>query len=206
MKHFAAVIVLASLAGCSARSVLLKRPEDPKVDAAITAMWTDEIARVAQDGDWILTRSYYLVADGIATLTPGEDLSHASIYDAKAGTIIEAVSEGIREIPLAQLIQRNAYVIVVHPTGMTDAQRTESVARARTKLGHPFDTTGMFGLDHEDSFYCSELVFWAAQTEARAGRRDKVVSPSDLMTYGEVVYWSGKRDDAQVMAIAAARR
>jgi hypothetical protein len=207
MKLLALVVgTLTALAGCSTRSVMLHRPEDPEVDAAVTAMWTDEIGKVAKDGDWILTRSYYLVADGIATLTPGEDLSHASIYDAKSGTIIEAVSEGIREIPLAQLIKRNAYVIVVHPAGMTDAERTASVARARTKLGHDFDVTGMFGIDHSDSYYCSELVYWASQTEVRAGRRDKVVSPSDLMTYGEVVYWSGKRDDDQVMALAAARR
>jgi hypothetical protein len=32
-----------------------------------------------------------------------------------------------------------------------------------------------------------------------------VVTPSDLMSYGEVIYWSGKRDDAQVMAIATER-
>ncbi|MEO8699937.1 MAG: YiiX/YebB-like N1pC/P60 family cysteine hydrolase [Kofleriaceae bacterium] len=180
MRHLVAVVGM--LTACSPHGALPKRPEDPQVDAAITAMWTHDIAEVAHDGDWILTQSY-LVADG--------DLSHASIYDAKAGTIIEAVDAGIHELPLAQLVERNAYVIVVHPTGMTDAQRSESVARARTKLGHPFDT----GVDHQDTFYCSELVYWAAQTEARAGRRDKLLTPSDLMTYGEVVYWSGKRED-----------
>jgi hypothetical protein len=51
----------------------------------------------------------------IATVTPGEDPSHASLYDAEHGTVIEAVGDGVREIPLAQLLQRNHYIIPVRP-------------------------------------------------------------------------------------------
>lgn len=201
----AAVALTLAAAACNRPSVLVKRPEDPKVDAAVTALWTSEIQRVARDGDWILTRSALLAGDVIAKVTPGEDLSHASIYDAKRGTVIESIGSGVREIPLAQLVQRNHYVIVVRPSNMTAAEQTEAVARARTKIGAPFDIRGMFGIDHEDAFYCSELVYWASQTEARSGTSERVVTPSDLMKYGEVIYWSGKRDDDQVMAIAAAR-
>src|SRR5688572_8161968 len=96
MIRFAVVAALAYLAtGCSEpRSMMVKRPQDKNVDTAITAMWSHEIHNVAQDGDWVLTRSYYMVADGISVMTSGEDLSHASIYDAQKDTIIEAVGDG----------------------------------------------------------------------------------------------------------------
>jgi len=203
-RLFALLFVTATVA-CSRPSVMVKRPADKKVDEAVTQLWTSEIGNVARDGDWILTRSYVLVGDAISTVTPGESLSHASIYDAKRGTVIEAVSEGIREIPLSKLVARNHYVIVVRPTNMSAADQTDAVARARTKLGGEFDISGMFGIDHADAYYCSELVYWASQTEARSGRRERIITPSDLMRYGEVIYWSGKRDDNQVMAVASNR-
>lgn len=206
MTRLLALLFVTCAVACSRPSVLVKRPEDKQVDQAVTEMWSHEIRGVARDGDWILTRSYVLVADAISTVAPGEALSHASIYDAKHDTVIEAVSEGIREIPLSKLVGRNHYVIVVRPSNMTAAEQTEAVARARTKLGSEFDITGMFGLDHRDAYYCSELVYWASQTEARSGHRERVVTPSDLMKYGEVIYWSGKRDDDQVMALASARK
>jgi uncharacterized protein YycO len=200
-----ALTVAVGVTACTRPSVLVKRPENKQVDEAITTMWTSEIGNVARDGDWILTRSYYVIGDAISKLTPGEDLSHASIYDAKNHTVIEAVGDGIREIPLSQLVQRNHYVIVVRPSNMSAADQSEALVRARGKLGGEFDVTGMFGIDHHDSYYCSELVYWASQTEARSGKREHIITPADLMKYGEVIYWSGKRDDEQVMALAASR-
>jgi uncharacterized protein YycO len=182
---------------------LVKRPADPQVDHQVTAMWTDEIGKVARDGDWILSRAYFLTSDAITLATRGEDLSHASMYDASRGTVVEAVSSGIREIPLAEFVERNHYLVVVRPANMSATDQREALDRARSKLGGKFDVTGMFGIDHEDTFYCSELVYWASQTEARSGTRETVVTPSDLMKYGEVIYWSGKRDDPQVMGVAA---
>lgn len=205
MTRLLALLFVTYAVACSRPSVMVQRPADKQVDTAVTEMWSQEIAKTARDGDWILTRSYVLVGDVLSTVVPGESLSHASIYDAKTGTVIEAVSEGIREITLSKLVGRNHYVIVVRPAHMTAADQTEAVARARTKLGGKFDISGMFGLDHEDAFYCSELVYWASQTEARSGRRERIITPSELMKYGEVIYWSGKRDDAQVMALAAHR-
>src|SRR5690606_26490857 len=136
----AAAVLVAFATGChEPHSVLVKRPERPDVDAAVTATWSHEIHAVAQDGDWILSRSYYMLADAIAKTTPGIDLSHASIYGAKRDTVIEAVGSGVREIPLSQLVQRNHYLIVVRPTGMTAAQRAHAVERARSRLGAEFD-------------------------------------------------------------------
>jgi hypothetical protein len=198
-------IAALMLAACSHQSVLVKRPSDAGTDKAITAMWTQEISTTARDGDWILTRSYALLADGIVAVTPGESLSHASIYDAEHGTVIESISDGVREVPLSQLVGRNHYLIVVRPSNMTAVEQHEAVLRARSKLGSKYDIPGLVGVDKKDEYYCSELVYWASQTEARSGRRETVVTPSDLMSYGEVIYWSGKRDDEQVMAIANAR-
>lgn len=208
MKRLACLLLLvtATLTGCTERkSMLVERPEDAAVDTAVTALWTHEVHGIARDGDWLLTRSYYALADAISIATPGEALSHASIYDAQRGTVIESVADGVREIPLADLIARNHYVIVVRPTGMTAAEQTEAVRRARTKVGTAFDKGGMFGFDDPETFYCSELVYWASQTEARSGGNELVVTPSDLMKYGEVIYWSGKRTDPQIMDIATAR-
>jgi uncharacterized protein YycO len=204
IRRLALVAVVAALfTGCSEpHSMMVKRPENKNLDDAITAMWSHEIHSVAQDGDWILTRSYFMVADGISVMTSGEDLSHASIYDAQKDTIIEAVGDGVREIPLSELVQRNHYVIVVRPSNMTAAERRHAVERARSRIGTPFDTLGMFGINSKDKVYCSELVWWASQGELRTGEHHTVITPSDLMQYGEVVYWSGKRSDEQVQALA----
>ena len=206
MTRLLALVVLATVAtACAPKAVLVKRPADTTADAAVTAMWTHEIANVARDGDWLLTRSYAAVGDVIAVGTLGEDLSHASIYDAKSGTVIEAIGSGVREIPLAQLVGRNHYIIVVRPSHMTAEEQTQAVERARTKVGAKFDYAGMFGFNADDKWFCSELVAWASQTEARNGVHETVMTPPDLMKYGEVIYWSGKRDDAQVMAVAKGR-
>jgi hypothetical protein len=191
---------------CSARSRLIHRPDDARVDAAITAMWTAEIRRTARTGDWLLSRAYYLVSDLIVLGTSGEALSHGSIYDASRDTVIESIGSGVREIPLEQLVARNHLVLVVRPSNMTAADGRAAVARARTRIGAPFDATGMFGFDDPDRFYCSELVYWASQTAARTGSHERVVTPSDLMMYGEVISWSGVRDDAGVGELATLRR
>jgi hypothetical protein len=207
MKRIVALALVAAAAtGCVAKhNILISRPTDTGADEAVTALWTAEIKSVARDGDWILSRSYANSGHLITYATTGEDLSHASIYDAKKGTVIESIGSGVREIPLDQLVKRNHYLIVVRPQGMTAEEQTHAVDRARTKIGLPFDYTGAVGVDDPDKWYCSELVFWASQTEARTGASELVITPADLMKYGEVVYWSGRRDDAQIMQVAQVR-
>lgn len=206
MKRLALLLALvgSALVGCGGepKSVLLKRPTNADADTAVTELWASDVKRMAQDGDWILSRGYYMSSDAIATLTTGEDLSHASIYDAKRGTVIESVGSGVREIPVEQLLQRNAHIIVVRPSGMTEQQRTRSVERARSRVGQKFDVTGLIGIDTKDKVYCSELVWWASQVELRTGAHETVITPAELMDYGQVVYWSGSRDNAQVMELA----
>jgi hypothetical protein len=199
-------VAISILSGCAARSRLIHRPDDAAVDQAITALWTAEIRRTARDGDWLLSRAYYFTSDLIVLGTSGEALSHGSIYDASRGTVIESIGSGVREIPLEQFVGRNHLVLVVRPSNMTAADGREAVARARTKVGAPFDATGMFGVDDPDRFYCTELVYWASQTAARTGSHERVVTPADLMKYGEIIYLSGKRDDAQLGDVAVELR
>jgi hypothetical protein len=209
MKRLLACVVLFAAAGCSvtnAKSVMVHRPGDEVADLAVSELWAAEIRGVARDGDWLLSRSYYAVGDLIAVTTRGENLSHASLYDATRDMVVEAIGDGVREVPLVAFLKRNHYVIVVRPSHMTAEDQRHALARARTKLGLPFDIAGMFGFDNPDAWYCSELVYWASQTEARSGISETIVTPPDLMKYGEVIYWSGKRDDAQLMQIAKERQ
>jgi uncharacterized protein YycO len=204
----ACLVLSAAVTGCGVtqmKSVMVHPPEDKAANVAVNEMWASEIRNVARDGDWFLSRSYYAVGDVVAITTRGEDLSHASIYDATRDMVIESVNTGVREVPLLTFLKRNHYVIVVRPSNMTKADQAHALTRAKTKLGLPFDIRGMFGFDNPDAWYCSELVYWASQTEARSGMAEAVVTPSDLMKYGEVIYWSGKRDDAQLMQIATER-
>lgn len=73
-RLLALMIVAAAVTACAEpRSFIVARPEDKRVDAAVTAMWAHEIHGIARDGDWVLTRSYYALGDAIALATPGDD-------------------------------------------------------------------------------------------------------------------------------------
>ena len=40
---------------------------------------------------------------------------------------------------------------------------------------------------------------------ARTGAHEQAITPAELMKYGEVIYWSGVRDDPQVIELASER-
>jgi uncharacterized protein YycO len=154
--------------------MVIRRPEHHDVDRALTDAWEVDVRRVARSGDWFLTRSYSLTGDLIAIASGGQDVSHASIYDARRGTVIEALSPSVREVPLRDLIERNHYLIVLRPAGLTAAQGRQSAARARSAVGAHFDSLGLFGLGDDASFYCSELVVWASGLPRHRRRRHPV--------------------------------
>ena len=206
MKHAILILAVVMGSGCSAGSMVVQRPTDSRVNREVTVLWAKDIRRVARTGDWILTRSYSLVGDAITAGTGGESVSHASIYDARTGTIIEAVGGGVREVPLEDLLDRNRHAIVVRPAGLSHDERVASVDRARSALGVAFDYSGLIGVDRPDRFYCSELVYWAAGIEARTGERPRIITPSGLIGHGEVVYYSGARDDEHIQYVAAHAR
>ncbi len=183
-------------------SVLVKRPKHAPTDRAITALWVDEIRHIAKPGDILLSRSYSLPGDIIAVGTSGEDLSHAALWDAERGVVIEAITPRVHTVSLDKFVHRNRYIILVRPRGLTDAQRVAAVERARGAIGLGFDVLGMLGInDRDDKYYCTELVADAIGG-IDAGR---IITPNELMEYGDVVYFSGLRDAPQVQEQAVGR-
>lgn len=211
MKHASTTLtVLVALSAavlgttaCGNRSLVVSKPASAAVNDDITTMWARDIGRNAQTGDWILTRSYSFTGDVITATTGGESVSHASIYDARTGTIIEALRPTVREVPLESLLERNQLVIVIRPSGLSEAQRVAAVERARSQVGVEFDLGGLIGFDDGEKFYCSELVYWASGLPQK---RKAVVTPASLMEHGEVVYYSGKRDERAVQDAAYEQR
>lgn len=195
------LLLAALLTGCWHGSLAADRPKDKAVDAAIDQLWADEIRRVARDGDWILSRSLTAQGDMVVAFSGGgEAFSHATIVDVTHGTVIEAINPVVREIPLEELMARNRHVVVVRPYGLTDEESKAALERARGELGKPFDFFGLIGYQEEGKWYCSELVYWASGLGTQT-----LIIPNELMKYGEVIYYSGRRDDRQVQAIAAER-
>jgi hypothetical protein len=174
----AVALAVVTLAACSV-PLSSARPvtADPERDAHLTATWDQQIRSVARDGDWILAAA-------------GDDLSHAALYDAERDTIIEAEGAEIREVPLIHLLEVARYVVVVRPSRMSEADRAASVARARGRLGVLIDV-GVAGPDDQRG---PALVYWASQTEARAGAHEAVLTPGVLVKYGEVIFASPQRD------------
>jgi hypothetical protein len=201
----AVLVVVCSAAGCWHGSLYASRPKDRLVDDAISKMWAAEIRRVARDGDWILSRSLTPQGDMISWVTlSGEKFSHASMVDVTHGTIIEGITPAVREIPLEELMARNWYVVVVRPKGLTAEDSEIALRRARAQIGIAFDVWGFVGFQEESKWYCTELVYWASGFEQKLGKQ-VIIFPNELMDFGEVIYYSGRRDDRQVQAIAAAR-
>ena len=195
------VTAFAALSVCAcAGSLVHTKPQSEGVNSAMTELWARDIRRVAKSGDWILTRSYSKTGDAIVGITLGESFSHAVVYDAERGTIIEAINPVVREVPLESLLKRNRYAVVVRPLGITDQERSETISRARSAIGASFDYRGMLGVDDEDSFYCSELAAWASQIPDTP----IIVTPAELYERAEVIYISGARDDRELQSAALA--
>ena len=52
---------------------------------------------------------------------------------------------------------------------------------------------------------CSQASLFVKPHHDPATNTERIVTPSNLMKYGEVVYWSGKRDDPQIVQLARDR-
>lgn len=197
-----AVLMLAAVtAGCSKGSLVVKRPQ-PATDQAITRLWADELRANAEHGDWILSRSYSFVGDVITGLTRGGDWSHSAIYDKERDVIIEATGDGVHEISVESFVRRNYHLAIMRPGGTTAADRAAGLERVRSKLGTKYDWTGLVGLDDPDRFTCAELILWSAEPDRRGWHQPVIVAPSDLEDYGQIVFYTGTRDDRDVQLLA----
>lgn len=197
-----AAALLTALAGCWEGSLYGERPKDKVLDDAIDRMWAAEMRRVARDGDWVLSRSFSPEGDMVGWVSIGENFSHASMIDVTNGTIVEAITPKVREITIEELVHRNWYLVIVRPSGIDAEESKAALERARSQVGVDFDMYGIFGYEEPDKWFCSELAYWASGFEESAGKH-AFLAPNELMNYGEVLYYTGRRDDPQVLKLAA---
>ncbi|MBK9035844.1 MAG: hypothetical protein IPL61_32115 [Myxococcales bacterium] len=173
--------------------MVVARPKEQKLDSAYTTMWVRDLRAHAQDGDIVLRRGYAVLSDVILLVTVGAPMSHAAIYDGETGTLIDAVSSGVREVPAERFLDAAHRWMIVRPANRTPAQRRAAVARARASIGTGFDFAGFVGIDNPDRFYCSELVAWALDDRDGLFADDLLVTPAELTAVGPTIYASADR-------------
>lgn len=191
--------ILAMSAGCS-RSLVVARPEDRRLDAAYSELFIEESLRNVQDGDIVLRRGYAVLSDIITFVTIGPSVSHAGLYDATTGTIIEALDGGVSERSLTAYVGGSHRVVIVRPK-VSPSERRAAVLRARAAIGTPFDYSGFIGIDDPQRFYCSELVVWAYAAKERGFDGGTLVAPGELAVFGDTVYDSGDRGSRPLVAV-----
>lgn len=191
--------VSLSASGCS-HSLVVARPKEKKLDDAYSELFTEESLHNVQDGDIVLRRGYAVLSDIITFVTIGPPVSHAGIYDATTGTIIEAVDGGVTERSVPAYVGGSHRVIIVRPN-LSRADKRAAVVQARAAIGTPFDYSGFVGIDDPSRFYCSELVAWAYHAKDRGFDGGSLVAPGELAAFGEVVYDSGPRGERPLVAV-----
>jgi uncharacterized protein YycO len=169
-------LALVSLTGCH-HSLMVERPAEKKLDDAYRELFIEESLRTVQDGDIVLRRGYAVLSDIITFVTIGPKVSHAGIYDATSGTIIEAVDGGVTERTLSDYVSSSHRVVIVRPR-VSAVEKRAAVVQARATIGTPFDYTGFVGLDNPERFYCSELVVWAYRAKERGFDGGGLVAPA----------------------------
>lgn len=192
-------MVVALAASCS-HSAVVARPKEKKLDLAYDALFLSEVQGSVGDGDIVLRRGYAVLSDLITLVTPGMQMSHAALYDATSGKVIEAVDGGIREHPLDQYVRGSHRLVIVRPKVSADERRA-AVLQARAVIGTGFDYMGFVGIDDPERFYCSELVAWAYKAKERGLRGGDVIAPGELVSLGDIVYDSGERGARPLAAV-----
>lgn len=158
-------------------------------------------------------------------------ISHAMIYVGD-GNIVEAVGDGVREVPLASAIG-DAILAVAYRDPRVDATKAaQIVAYARSQIGQPYNYAGVarvgwrilhplqarifdairerLGTDDQSaqSFYCSELVFSAFENAGipLVAARADASTPEDLvqLRHGSLGYVGHLVASDEVLGVALA--
>jgi hypothetical protein len=148
------------------------------------------VRAVIEHGDWLVIRGVTDPDNFIGSVT-NMPFSHSAIYDKDNDEVVEADSHGVHLTSLEKFLGKAARVWVVKPIWATRETRPLAVARARSRVGLPYNYSGLIGLGLPDSYYCSELVI-DAWLPFMAGEKvnpiPKVISPGRLHHWGRVVY------------------
>ena len=110
---------------------------------------------------------------------------------ARQNLIIEAEAIGVHATPLADFVGKSARLLLIKPQGATAETRAAAVAKARARIGRPYDFLGLVGLDQAERYYCSELALSVFPRTAAGNPRPWVVPPGQLWHWGRIVYDSG---------------
>lgn len=119
--------------------------------------------------------------------------SHVGLLTSARSVIDATLRHGVAERPLAALIdEANEHRMVA-----LEVPADPVVAAARTQLGKGYDTSAVTGLalrrnwQDDDSWFCSELIAWAAQAAGAPLFRPESlyrVTPQHLWMLPGVIY------------------
>lgn len=110
----------------------------------------------------------------IRLLSWGGQWSHMGIYDRSTGTVIEASTKGVREIPLGEFIRNASKVDFVD----YDCPDPDSALKfARDQLGESYDYMGLVGFVVREPLYDKKNKKWFCnrlfEESIKVGGRDR---------------------------------
>lgn len=180
-------LLCAALSGCAVRSSM------PAEKTLAGGDITREIENTLQHGDWLVTRGVHGTDDFVATMT-NMPLSHAAVYDAVTRNVIEAEAEGVHATPLPDFIAKSQRLLVLQPMWGTPHNRPLAVLRAASRIGKPYNFTGLMGLNTPGSYYCTQLCLDAYRPymqEKPDNPVPLVIKPGQMYHWGRIAYDSG---------------
>ena len=168
-----------------------------------------------QAGDIIVSTARHIVSYAIRLGTLSA-ISHAMLYVGD-GKVIEAVGEGVREVPIEQAIEGALVAVAYRDPRVSTSIASAIVAHARSRVGNPYNYAGVgfigyrilnpggaviidaigrrLGLEvgQASAVYCSELVFEAyEQAGVPLGQRAATSTPDDLVDlFGNLLTYVG---------------
>lgn len=124
------------------------------------------IADHLEPGDIILTTDpAYLIWETLEYAVAGSHFTHVLIHEGD-GSVIEATIEGnktgVMRSALSDRLVGAIRVAVVRPCYQPD-DVDQVLEYCRAQIGKPYDSIFDFEVAHEDSFYCSSLIYQALQ-------------------------------------------
>jgi len=166
----------------------------------LTDRWSEVVHERAQDGYWIVVRGTH-IGDQVVAEGSAAELTHAAVYDAERGDIIEAVGSGVSSGPIRELLAQSHRFLIIRPRDWTEEEGRLAVERARSHIGYDYDFLGTVGVQSDRRFYCTELCIDAYRARERGWMPAGVIHPEHMERYGEIVYDSGERPRVDAVAV-----